>query len=90
MRDLTPRPEDLERIEISGPDQIAARQRKRVITEAAGGFPDNAARVHAAAVLKGRIKRTVGVSVVIEVADPGAVTRRQGKAVRIVDNRPAR
>jgi phenylacetate-CoA ligase len=73
-------------IDLSRPDRLDVM---RVITEAAEGFSDNAARVHAAAVLKGRIKRTVGVSVVVEVADPGGVARSQGKAVRIVDNRPA-
>ncbi len=72
-------------IELSRPDRLDVM---RVITEATEGFSDNAARVHAAAVLKGRIKRTVGVTVVVDVADPGSVARSQGKAVRIIDNRP--
>ncbi len=35
-----------------------------------------------------RIKQTVGISVKVHVADPGGVARSEGKAVRIVDNRP--
>ena len=35
-----------------------------------------------------RIKQVVGVSVEIYVSDPGGVARSQGKAVRIIDNRP--
>ena len=35
-----------------------------------------------------RIKDVVGVSTEIDVKDPGEVARSQGKAVRVVDNRP--
>lgn len=38
--------------------------------------------------LADKIKSMVGVSVKIDLADPGGVARSQGKAVRIVDNRP--
>lgn len=38
--------------------------------------------------LRARIKETVGISVVVEVTEPEQVARSQGKAVRIVDNRP--
>ena len=38
--------------------------------------------------LAARIKQIVGVSVKVDVASPGGVARSQGKAVRIVDNRP--
>jgi AcrR family transcriptional regulator len=34
------------------------------------------------------LKRHVGVTVLVDVAEPGKVARSQGKAVRIVDNRP--
>ena len=43
-----------------------------------------------AAALQKAIKDTVGVTVAVEVADPGGVARSQGKAVRIVDNREAK
>ena len=35
-----------------------------------------------------RVKQTVGVTVTVDVRDAGGVARSQGKAVRIVDNRP--
>ncbi|ASP20138.1 phenylacetate-coenzyme A ligase [Antarctobacter heliothermus] len=38
--------------------------------------------------LAARVKQVVGVSVKVDVAAPGGVERSQGKAVRIVDNRP--
>ena len=60
----------------------------RVHVEAAPGQADPAIRAHAAALLKRSIKDAVGVSVAVQVADPGGVPRSQGKAVRVVDNRP--
>ena len=45
-------------------------------------------RSRASEALADRIKQTIGVTVRVAVADPGAVARSQGKAVRIVDNRP--
>ncbi|MBN7787191.1 phenylacetate--CoA ligase [Ponticoccus gilvus] len=47
-----------------------------------------AAREAAARDLSTRIKQVVGVTVRVSVADPGGVQRSQGKAVRILDNRP--
>jgi phenylacetate-CoA ligase len=38
--------------------------------------------------LAAKIKQVVGVSVKVDVAGPGEVVRSEGKAVRIVDNRP--
>jgi phenylacetate-CoA ligase len=38
--------------------------------------------------LSAQIKQTVGISVKVDVADVGGVPRSEGKAVRIVDNRP--
>ncbi len=46
------------------------------------------ARSANAAALGGRIKEVVGLTVRINVTEPGQVARSQGKAVRIVDNRP--
>ena len=72
-------------IELSRPDRLDVM---RILTEAAEGFSSNEDRVHAAADLSAKIKRNVGVSAKVEVADPGQVSRSQGKAVRIVDLRP--
>ncbi len=52
-------------------------------------WPDaQGASAEAGQELAGKIKAVVGVSVVVDVAAPGGVARSQGKAVRIVDNRP--
>ena len=59
----------------------------RVHVEALEGQADPGARARAAADLQKAIKETVGVSVAVQVEDPGGVPRSQGKAVRIVDNR---
>lgn len=72
-------------IELTRPDRM---DEMKILTEAAEGFSAHDARVHAAATLRSRIKDSVGISVKVEVADPGGVARSQGKAVRIVDNRP--
>jgi phenylacetate-CoA ligase len=47
-----------------------------------------AAREAAGRELGAKVKQVVGVTVRVEVADPGGVARSQGKAVRILDNRP--
>jgi phenylacetate-CoA ligase len=60
----------------------------RVLVEALPGVSDHEMRVHAGATLRERIKKRVGVSVAVDVKDPGQVARSQGKAVRIVDTRP--
>ncbi len=72
-------------IELSRPDRLDVMT---VLTEAMEGHSANEERVHAAAELQGKIKRNVGVSVKVQIADPGGIARSQGKAVRIVDNRP--
>ena len=59
-----------------------------VNVEALPDHADNAERAGAAAELAKRIKQVVGVSVRVNVTEPGGVARSQGKAVRIVDNRP--
>ncbi|MYM55597.1 phenylacetate--CoA ligase PaaK [Thalassovita mangrovi] len=38
--------------------------------------------------LKGKVKSNVGISIKVNVAEPGKVVRSEGKAVRIIDNRP--
>jgi len=38
--------------------------------------------------LAAKVKQVVGVTIAVDVAAPGGVARSQGKAVRIVDNRP--
>ena len=59
----------------------------RVLCEACEGVGQSG-RDAAARDMAHRIKQTVGVSVEIHVSDPGGVERSQGKAVRIIDNRP--
>jgi phenylacetate-CoA ligase len=49
---------------------------------------DDASRAAAATRLQKRIKQMLGISVLVQTGQPGAVPRSQGKAVRIVDNRP--
>jgi phenylacetate-CoA ligase len=72
-------------IVLSRPDRLDVMT---VNVEAAEGFSGNEDRVHAAADLMAKVKRNVGVSIKVDVADPGTVERSQGKAVRIIDNRP--
>ncbi|MCE8007630.1 phenylacetate--CoA ligase PaaK [Aestuariivita sp.] len=72
-------------IELSRPGRM---DKMRILTEAAEGFSGNDDRVHAAAELAHKIKSTVGISVKVDVSDPGGVERSQGKAVRILDKRP--
>ncbi|MEO3385460.1 phenylacetate--CoA ligase PaaK [Mesorhizobium sp. CAU 1741] len=59
-----------------------------VHVEAALGHAVDEARRVAAADLVVRIKDVVGVSVRVDVTEPETVARSQGKAVRILDNRP--
>jgi phenylacetate-CoA ligase len=59
----------------------------RVLCEACDGVSP-AGREAAAKDMSHRIKQTVGISVEIHVLDPGRVARSEGKAQRIIDNRP--
>ncbi|WP_299746336.1 phenylacetate--CoA ligase PaaK [uncultured Tateyamaria sp.] len=68
-------------IELSKPDRM---DQMRVLCEAADAKTNHA---DAGKTLAGRIKQTIGISVAVDVADPGQVERSQGKAVRIVDKR---
>ena len=72
-------------IELTRPDRM---DQMRVLTEAAQGSEDADTRKAAAQDLAHRIKSTIGISVKVDVADPGGVERSQGKAVRILDKRP--
>ena len=59
-----------------------------VAVEARETSADAASRQAQAQLLGEHIKGSIGVSARIVVSDPGSVTRSQGKAVRVIDNRP--
>ena len=69
-------------------DRIGHKDQMRVKCECTAASADPDARMRAGQELRHKIKSVVGVTVVVEVSDPGSVARSQGKAVRIVDNRP--
>jgi len=60
----------------------------RVHVEATATAANEAGKAAAARMLARRIKDVVGVSAEINVADPGGIPRSEGKAVRVIDNRP--
>ncbi len=72
-------------IELSKPDRM---DQMWVLCECADGSVSAEAREGAAKALAAQIKQTVGISVGVDVADVGGVARSEGKAVRILDNRP--
>ncbi len=72
-------------IELSRPDRM---DQMRVLCECADASVSDATRQAAAKALAAQIKQTVGISIAVDVADVGGVPRSEGKAVRIVDNRP--
>ncbi|MGJ8626937.1 MAG: phenylacetate--CoA ligase PaaK [Sulfitobacter sp.] len=72
-------------IELSRPDRM---DQMRVMCECADASVSAAQRDVAAKALSAQIKQSVGISVKVDVADVGGVARSEGKAVRIVDNRP--
>ncbi|WP_299784845.1 phenylacetate--CoA ligase PaaK [uncultured Marivita sp.] len=59
----------------------------RVLVEALPEAANDLSRQAAATMLTERIKDHVGISVTVDVGDPGSVARSQGKAVRVVDRR---
>ncbi len=59
-----------------------------VLVEAAPSATSADARAAAATDLATRIKNLIGVTARVTVTDPGTVERSQGKARRVVDNRP--
>ncbi|RBI85555.1 phenylacetate--CoA ligase [Rhodosalinus halophilus] len=69
-------------------DRIGHKDQMRVKCECTADYAAPEARMRAGQDLRHKIKSVIGVTVVVEVEDPGAVARSEGKAVRIVDNRP--
>ncbi|MEM1388117.1 MAG: phenylacetate--CoA ligase PaaK [Pseudomonadota bacterium] len=65
-----------------------AMDRMTVLAEALPEQADDAARAGMAKALGHAIKEVVGVTAAIEVHAPGGVERSQGKARRVVDQRP--
>ncbi|MCU0901938.1 MAG: phenylacetate--CoA ligase, partial [Cypionkella sp.] len=59
-----------------------------VHVECAPDMADEAARAKSAKELAHHIKAIVGVSTRINVTDPNAIARSEGKAKRVLDNRP--
>ena len=60
----------------------------RVFVEPTVMAANEASKAAAERMLVKRIKDVVGVSCEVIVGDPGSVARSQGKAVRVIDNRP--
>lgn len=52
--------------------------------------PEGGDKAALASDLRARIRNVVGIGAEVAVGDPGSVERSQGKAKRVVDNRPAR
>ncbi|WP_370252295.1 phenylacetate--CoA ligase PaaK [Nioella sp.] len=59
----------------------------RVHVEALPDATDELSKTAAARMLSKRVKDIVGISIEVNVGDPGAVARSEGKAKRVVDNR---
>jgi phenylacetate-CoA ligase len=72
-------------IVLTRPDRMDQMQVRCECADASVGAE---ARAAAAKDLGARIKQTIGISVAVEVSDVGGVARSEGKAVRIVDQRP--
>ena len=71
-------------IELTRPDRM---DQMRILCEAAGSA-SRETRQGAGEALLARIKEAIGITVAVEVAEPGGVARSEGKAVRIIDKRP--
>ncbi|WP_300011124.1 phenylacetate--CoA ligase PaaK [uncultured Roseobacter sp.] len=69
-------------IELTRPDRM---DQMRILCETADTSVDAAACAKA---LSASVKQTIGISVKVDVGSTGSVARSEGKAVRIVDNRP--
>ena len=59
----------------------------RVHVEALPGTTDADARTAAADTLRRKIREVSGISVEVQVSEPGAIARSEGKAKRVLDNR---
>jgi phenylacetate-CoA ligase len=67
-------------------NRVDHKDEMRVMVEC---FPHALSQAEQAArELATKVKQVVGVTVKVEVTQPGGVARSQGKAVRIIDNRP--
>lgn len=72
-------------IELARPDRM---DQMRILTEISDPQANDATRAEATAKLSAAVKQAVGISVKVKVGTRGSVPRSEGKAVRIVDNRP--
>ena len=72
-------------IELTRADRMDAMV---VHVECSAGSKGDDARAASAAELRGLIKDVVGVTTEVQVHDEGGVARSEGKAKRVVDNRP--
>jgi len=70
-------------IELARPDRMDEMIIHVELAEGAQADP-----IKVSHVLKGLVKSHVGVTVKVKVSEPGGVPRSEGKAVRIIDNRP--
>ncbi len=71
-------------------DRVDRMDVATVVVEAVADAADPDARAASAGELAGHIKNVIGVTTTIDVREPGGVDRSQGKAVRVIDRRPAR
>ncbi|WP_299825550.1 phenylacetate--CoA ligase PaaK [uncultured Roseobacter sp.] len=69
-------------LELTRPDRM---DQMRILCETADTSVDPA---DCARALAASVKQTIGISVKVDVGSTGSVARSEGKAVRIVDNRP--
>ena len=72
-------------IELTRPDRM---DQMRILTEVADNSIGDASRADAASQLSAAIKDVIGISAKVVVGGIGAVPRSEGKAVRILDQRP--
>ncbi|MDE2579781.1 MAG: phenylacetate--CoA ligase [Hyphomicrobiales bacterium] len=71
-------------IELTSRDRL---DRMKVLVEANPAYAGDDVRAQQASDLAHRVKSIVGVSVAVDVVDPGALERSTGKARRVVDKR---
>ncbi len=69
-------------------DRVGRMDAMTVLVEATADATSPEAREASARDLAYKFKEMAGVSIKVIVEDPGGVARSQGKAVRIIDNRP--
>jgi phenylacetate-CoA ligase len=69
-------------------DRVGRMDEMTVLVEATETATSSEAKAASARDLAHKFKQMAGISIKVDVADPGGVERSQGKAVRIVDNRP--